>query len=106
MGGWVEDGASVLFFASVARWPTPRQKRVSPASVVGLWGFDSMISELPASSDPQPKLARAWVCFGRLVPRVEAVVVKWNDVACGIRFTVGDRDMECAVQANAVSPLD
>ena len=65
-----------------------------------------MISELPATSDPQPKGCRVWARFGRHRLRVEAVVVKRNDVVCGIRFNFGDRDMDCGVWAHAVSPLD
>ena len=60
---------------------------------------------LPTTIDPQPKRCSAWVRFGPHAMQIEGVVVKWNDLACGIQFKVGDRDMQCWVWANAVSPL-
>jgi hypothetical protein len=36
--------------------------------------------------------------------QVDAVVVVWNDLACGIEFTVGENPMRCWVWANAVTP--
>jgi hypothetical protein len=62
--------------------------------------------DLPITRDPRPRKCRAWVRFGPNPMRVDAVVVVWNDVACGIEFTVGDTQMRCWVWANAVTPLD
>jgi len=60
---------------------------------------------LPVTRDPQPKPCRAWVRFGPHAMHVEAVVVVWNDVACGIEFTVADKQLRCWVWANAVTPV-
>lgn len=60
---------------------------------------------LPPTSDPQPKRCNAWFRFGPHAMQIEGVVVKWNDLACDIQFTVGDRELECWVWANAVTPL-
>lgn len=59
---------------------------------------------LPVTRDPLPKPCKAWVRFGPHAMRVDAVVVVWNDVACGILFSVGDREMRCWVWANAIVP--
>lgn len=60
---------------------------------------------LPVTRDPQPKRCKAWVRFGPHATRVDAVVVVWNDVACGIEFAVGERSMRCWVWANAVTAV-
>ena len=60
---------------------------------------------LPVTRDPQPKPCRAWVRFGPHALQVYAVVVVWNDVACGIQFDVGEKAMRCWVWANAVTPV-
>lgn len=59
---------------------------------------------LPVTRDPQPKPCRAWVRFGPHAVQVDATVVVWNDLACGIQFTVADKDMRCWVWANAITP--
>ena len=59
---------------------------------------------LPVTRDPRPKACRAWVRFGPHALQVDAVVVVWNDVACGIQFDVGEKEMRCWVWANAVTP--
>lgn len=59
---------------------------------------------LPVTRDPQPKPCSAWVRFGPHSMRVDAVVVVWNDVACGIQFSIGEKEMRCWVWANAVTP--
>jgi hypothetical protein len=61
---------------------------------------------LPVTRDPQPKPCKAWVRFGPHPMLVDAVVVVWNDVACGIEFTVGAKKMKCWVWANAVTPAE
>lgn len=60
---------------------------------------------LPITRDPQPKPCKAWVRFGPHAMRVDAVVVVWNDIACGVSFTVGEKELRCWVWANAVSPI-
>jgi len=60
---------------------------------------------LPVTRDPQPKPCKAWVRFGPHAMHVDAVVVVWNDIACGIQFTVGDKEMRCWVWANAVTAV-
>ena len=54
---------------------------------------------------PRPKPCKAWVRFGPRASLVDAVVVVWNDLACGIQFTVGDKELRCWVWANAVSAV-
>ena len=58
---------------------------------------------LPITRDPQPKPCKAWVRFGPHAMLVDAAVVVWNDVACGIQFTVGGKQLRCWVWANAVT---
>jgi len=58
---------------------------------------------LPVTRDPQPKPCKAWVRFGPHATQVEAVVVVWNEVACRILFTVGEKELRCWVWANAVT---
>ncbi|MFF2486246.1 hypothetical protein ACFVSU_07605 [Microbacterium sp. NPDC058062] len=60
---------------------------------------------LPITRDPKPKPCKAWVRFGPHAMLVDAVVVVWNDIACGVSFTVGEKEMRCWVWANAVSPI-
>ncbi|MGN6221669.1 MAG: hypothetical protein ACTHNQ_19385 [Microbacterium sp.] len=60
---------------------------------------------LPVTRDPQPKPCRAWVRFGPHTMLVDAVVVVWNDVACGIESTVGGTQLRCWVWANAVTAV-
>ena len=60
---------------------------------------------LPITRDPKPKPCKAWVRFGPHAMLVDAVVVVWNDIACGVSFTVGEKDFRCWVWANAVSPV-
>lgn len=60
---------------------------------------------LPITRDPQPKKCRAWVRFGPHAVLVDAEVVVWNDIACGIQFTVEDKVMRCWVWSNAVTAV-
>ncbi|SDG83208.1 hypothetical protein [Microbacterium pygmaeum] len=60
---------------------------------------------LPETRDPQPKPCSAWVRFGPHAMRVEGTVVVWNDIACGVLFHIGDKELRCWVWANAVTPL-
>jgi hypothetical protein len=57
---------------------------------------------LPVTRDLQPKSCKAWVRFGSHPMLVDAVVVVWNDIACGIQFTIGQKQLRCWVWANAV----
>ncbi|KAF2417592.1 hypothetical protein [Microbacterium sp. B35-30] len=61
---------------------------------------------LPVTRDPQPKPCKAWVRFGPHAMLVDGVVAVWNDLACGIEFTIGDRQLRCWVWANAVTPIE
>ena len=58
---------------------------------------------LPITRDPKPKACKVWVRFGPHAMLVDAVVVVWNDVACGVSFTVGAKELRCWVWANAVT---
>ncbi|WP_240658512.1 hypothetical protein [Microbacterium sp. CPCC 204701] len=60
---------------------------------------------LPVTRDPQPKPCRAWVRFGPHAVLVDAVVVAWNDVACGVEFSIGEKRCRCWVWANAIAPV-
>ncbi len=40
---------------------------------------------LPTTNDPQPKRCTAGVRFGPHAMQVEGVVVKWNELACGVQ---------------------
>ena len=59
---------------------------------------------LPVTRDPRPRPCRAWVRFGPHALQLDAVVVVWNDVACGIQFEVGEKEIRCWVWTNAVTP--
>ena len=61
---------------------------------------------LPVTRDPQPKPCKAWVRFGPHAVQVDAIVVVWNDLACGIQFAAGEKPMRCWVWANAVTPSE
>ena len=61
---------------------------------------------LPVTRDPAPKSCKAWVRFGAHAVQVDAVVVVWNDLACGIQFQVGGEEMRCWVWSNAVTPAE
>ena len=60
---------------------------------------------LPITRDPNPKPCKAWVRFGPHAMLVDAVVVVWNDIACGVSFTVGEKELRCWVWANAVTSI-
>ena len=73
-------------------------------SLQSLTDKERQADELPVTRDPIPKRCRAWVRFGPHAMQVDAVVVVWNDVACGVQFRVRDREFRCWVWANAVIP--
>lgn len=60
---------------------------------------------LPITRDPQPKPCFVWVRFGPHSVLVRGIVAVWNDLACGVEFSVGDRTCRCWVWANAVRPV-
>jgi hypothetical protein len=61
---------------------------------------------LPVTRDPNPKPCKAWVRFGPHAMLVDATVVVWNDVACGIEFTIAEKRLRCWVWANAVTAIN
>ena len=67
---------------------------------------ERQVDSLPVTRDPAPKACKAWVRFGPHAVQVDAMVVVWNDLACGIQFQVGDKEMRCWVWSNAVTPLE
>ena len=60
--------------------------------------------ELPVTRDPKPRPCKAWVRFGPHPMLVDADLVVWNDVACGIEFGIGERRLRCWVWGSAVTP--
>ncbi|SFS16483.1 hypothetical protein SAMN04487846_3316 [Microbacterium sp. cf046] len=80
------------------------QRLAEESPLQSLTAQERQESVLPVTRDPQPKKCRAWVRFGPHATQVDGLVVVWNDVACGIEFTVGDQQMRCWVWANAVTP--
>ena len=60
---------------------------------------------LPITRDPHPKKCKVWARFGHAAVLVDAVVVVWNDLACGVEFCVGQQTMTCWVWANAVTSV-
>ena len=50
---------------------------------------------------PQRKV-RAWVRFGSVPVRVEAIAARWTPDAVGIAFTVGEKEHRCWVWSGAV----
>ncbi|WP_197535499.1 hypothetical protein [Microbacterium testaceum] len=57
----------------------------------------------PVTIDPQPKPVRAWVRFGATPLRVDAEACRWTSRAVGIRFTVGQEQLQAWVWNSAVS---
>lgn len=80
------------------------QRIVADSPLQSLTDEELRTDALPVTRDPQPKRCKAWVRFGPHAIRVDAFVVTWNDLACGIEFAVGDKPMRCWVWANAVEP--
>ncbi|MGX5771757.1 hypothetical protein ACWKWN_13485 [Microbacterium trichothecenolyticum] len=60
---------------------------------------------LPITRDPQPKPCHVWVRFGPHAVLVRGTVAVWNDIACGVEFTVDGKPHRCWVWANAVQPV-
>ncbi|MGC5224909.1 hypothetical protein ACPW96_20280 [Micromonospora sp. DT81.3] len=81
------------------------QRIASESPLQTLTPDELQIDILPVTRDPQPKPCKAWVRFGPHAVLVDGVVVVWNDVACGIQFQVGARELRCWVWANAVIPV-
>lgn len=61
------------------------------------------LAEVPLTIDPRPRRkVRAWVRFGTVPVRVEAVAARWTPDAVGIVFKVGDVEHRCWVWSGAV----
>lgn len=82
------------------------QRIAAESPLQTLIAAEPCIESLPMTIDPQPKGCRAWIRFGPYAVHTQGVVVKWNDISCSVRFQVADRDLECWVWANAVTPVD
>ncbi|PNW09516.1 hypothetical protein C1632_10160 [Microbacterium testaceum] len=57
----------------------------------------------PVTIDPHPKPVLAWVRFGATPLRVDAEACRWTSRAVGIRFTVGQEQLQAWVWNSAVS---
>lgn len=56
------------------------------------------LDEVPLTVDPRPRRrVRAWVRFGTVPVRVEAVAARWTPDAVGILFRVGEAERRCWV---------
>ncbi|MFE2772316.1 hypothetical protein [Microbacterium resistens] len=56
----------------------------------------------PVTIAPKPPHARAWVRFGAQPAKVDCVVERWTEKACGVSFTVQGKTYRCWVWSNAV----
>lgn len=64
------------------------------------------LAEVPLTIDPKPhRRVRAWVRFGTIPVRVEAVAARWTPDAIGIVFQVGETEHRCWVWSGAVDEL-
>lgn len=99
-------GTSVRYAAHFDRLMDERilQRIASEFPLQTLSEKERRSDELPVTRDPRPKACKAWVRFGPHPMLVDAVVVTWTDVACGVEFRVADKDHRCWVWANAVTP--
>ncbi len=99
-------GTSVRYAAHFDRLMDERilQRIASEFPLQTLSEKERQVGELPVTRDPQPKACKVWVRFGPHPMLVDAVVVVWTDVACGVQFRVGDKEHRCWVWANAVTP--
>ena len=65
--------------------------------------MELQLSEVPLTIDPRPRRkVKAWVRFGTVPVRVEAVAARWTPDVVGIVFTVGDVEHRCWVWSGAV----
>jgi hypothetical protein len=64
------------------------------------------LNEVPLTIDPRPRRkVKAWVRFGAVPIRVDAIVARWTPDAVGIAFTVEDVEHRCWVWAGAVDEV-
>lgn len=70
--------------------------------LVNLSAKELELDRLAVTIDPIPKPVTAWVRFGDVPVRVDAVAARWTSKAVGIEFTVGERRMRCWVWRGAV----
>lgn len=64
------------------------------------------LDEVPLTVDPRPRRkVRAWVRFGSVPVRVEALAARWTAEAVGIIFHVENVEYRCWVWAGAVDEL-
>jgi len=106
-GGGPAIGTSKRYAHHVDKMADDRiLQRIAAASPLQtLTSAELQTDTLPVTRDPQPKPCKAWVRFGPHAMQVDAVVVIWNELACGIQFQVGEKEMRCWVWANAVTPI-
>ena len=61
------------------------------------------LDEVPLTVDPKPhRKVKAWVRFGDVPVRVDAIAARWTADAVGITFTIGDQEHRCWVWSGAV----
>lgn len=73
------------------------------APLQSLTPMELRLDEVPLTIDPKPRRkVRAWVRFGNVPVRVDAVAARWTPDAVGIVFQVGEREHRCWVWSGAV----
>ncbi len=76
------------------------------APLQSLTDMELRLDEVPLTVDPQPRRkVRAWVRFGDVPVRVDAVAMRWTPDAVGIGFTVADKPFRCWVWTGAVEEI-
>lgn len=61
------------------------------------------LDDHPLTVDPRPRRkVKAWVRFGDVPVRVDALAARWTPDAVGIVFHVGEQEHRCWVWAGAV----
>ena len=64
------------------------------------------LDEVPLTVDPRPRRrVKAWVRFGAVPVRVDALAARWTPDAVGIVFRVGEQEHRCWVWAGAAEDL-
>lgn len=76
------------------------------AKLQSLSAEELRLDEVPITIDPRPsRKVRAWVRFGDVPVRVDAVAVRWTPDAGGIEFLVGENVNRCWIWNGAVDEL-
>ncbi|MCT2086767.1 hypothetical protein M3D75_11630 [Microbacterium enclense] len=76
------------------------------AQLQTLTSTELRLDEMPLTVDPKPRRkVRAWVRFGSVPVRVEALAARWTVEAVGIIFHVESVEYRCWVWAGAVDEL-